>query len=281
MPEPTADTLDLTAFPFWQWDSVMPRHDTLPAADVGFTLDSLLPHREMPEVQCRPSLFSHHTLAPAHDTLLPRPETATPVWVFVALLLLAGILVLYYRLRKIKVAQLLHALVNHRVQERIVRDCNLTRNISMLPMGMLAVAAICLPVHAAVLPHTGPLGYLLLSMATALLFVLRNAILRLLGNTFEHRPEVAAYISSSYFFHLTEATLVTALLPLFFYMPGARHSMALVIAIVVAAAFLTRFFRGSKIIFAQANGSSFYLFYYLCIVELIPVLAIIKWIIVQ
>ncbi|MBR1550348.1 MAG: DUF4271 domain-containing protein [Bacteroidales bacterium] len=278
MPQNPSDTIDYTATPFWQWDSV-PLPDGTVQLDVPY--DSIFHPREATDTVFRKSLFQRHSLQVQHTGTTLRPDTAEPAWTFVALILLTALICLYGKLRKIHPLALLKSLTSRRALDRLVRDCNLNRSIIMLPMGLLLVAAACLPVHRMALQHTGILGFLLLTLAVSLLYLLRNAIFRLLGNTFENKPAVSLYITNNYLFHLLEATVVTLLLFPFFYMPGARTAFLFAIGTFLALAFVIRFARGVKVFLTLKNNASFYLFYYLCIVEIIPILAIIKWFIVQ
>ena len=276
MPENNIDTLSAT--PFWQWpvDSA-----TIDAGYTGIPFDSIHPLRELPDTVFRESLVVGHKLPPHHDNLVVRPDTAVPTWNFVILLLIISLSSLYMKLRKIKLVALLKAAVDLRAMDRLVRDCNLNRSIMMLPMGLLLVAALCLPIHRMALAHTGVAGYLLLTLGVSLLYMLRNGIIRLLGNTFENKAGVALYMTNNYLHHLMEASVATIILYPFFYLPGAQTAMLYTLGGFIALAFVSRFVRGVKVFLTLQNSSSFYLFYYLCTVEIIPILVIIKWFIEQ
>ena len=276
MPETTNDTLDLTTLPFWQWSIDEP---TAEAIDTGIPFDSLHRPREAKDTVFRTSLFQQHTLRVQHSGNLARVDNSVPAWVFVCLILTTGLIALYFRLRKIKLIDLLKSLIDRRSMDRLIRDCNLNRTIILMPIGLLLVSAVSLPVHRMVLGMTDCWSYLALTVTVSLLYFLRNGILRLLGKSFEHRQGVALYITSNYLFHLLEAMVVVALLLPFFYLPGGQKAMFTAIAAFLAIAFVWRFARGMKVFLTLSNGSYFYLFYYLCIVELIPVLALLKWII--
>lgn len=275
MPEHSSDSLlDLTAVPFWQWDTTLA---VVTEVDMGIPYDSLHWKREATDTVFRTSLFKHHSLQVQHKAPIARPNNGEPVWIFITLVLLTGLICLYYHLRKIHFLELLKATVDHRVIERIVRDYNLNRSSIMLPMGLLLVAGLCLPVNRLAMPETGIGGYLLLATGVGLLYILRNGLLRLLGNIFEHKAAVNLYITSNYLFHMVEATVVVILLFPLFYLPGGREAMHYIIAGFISLAFAWRFIRGLKFFLTLPNSSSFYLFYYLCIVELIPILVLIKW----
>ncbi len=276
MPENSSDTLNLT--PFWQWE-------TASSADMpgytGIPIDSIHPFRELPDTLFRESLVSGHNMPLHHDSLVARPDNVTPAWIFGMLLLLVSLISIYLKLRTIKLSHLLKSAIDLRAMDRLVRDCNLNRSNLMLPMGMLLVAAVCLPVHRTVFPQSGIPGYLALFGGVELLYILRNMLLKLLGNTFENKQGINLYIISNYIYHFIESMVVTILLFPFYYLPGSRNAVLYVIVGFLVFAFLWRFMRGVKVFLTHKNSSSFYLFYYLCIVEAIPVLVIIKWFFVQ
>ena len=278
MPEQNIDTIDFTAVPFWQWDSVPTTENTV---DLGIPFDSIHRPREVADTVFRKSLFQRHSLQVQHTDTMVRTDTAEPAWIFVALILLTSLIFVYSKLRKLKAVTLLKSLVSRRAMDHIVRDCNLNRSIIMLPMGLLLVASLCLPIHRMAMAHTGVAGYLLLTVGVSLLYMLRNSILRLLGNTFENKQGVSLYMTNNYLYHLLEATVLTVMLYPFFYLPGAQTTMLYVMAGFLVTAFVTRFCRGMKVFLTLKNSSSFYLFYYLCIVEITPILVIIKWFIAQ
>jgi hypothetical protein len=278
MPEQNIDTIDFTAVPFWQWDSIPTTENTV---DLGIPFDSIHRPREVADTVFRKSLFQHHSLQVQHTDTMVRTNTAEPAWIFVVLILLTSLIFVYSKLRKLKAVTLLKSLVSRRAMDHIVRDCNLNRSIIMLPMGLLLVASLCLPIRRMAMAHTGVAGYLLLTVGVSLLYMLRNSILRLLGNTFENKAGVALYMTNNYLYHLMEASVTTVILYPFFYLPGAQTAMLYTLGGFIALAFVSRFVRGVKVFLTLKNSSSFYLFYYLCIVEMIPILVIIKWFIAQ
>lgn len=281
MPEQNADTLDLSALPFWQWDTMPAVPAALPKANLGFTLDTLLPVREAePEVQ-RSSIFRHHALQPEHTTVAERPTVGEPAWVFVSLVLLSGLLCLYYKVRKINLLEAMKSTIDSRALDRLVRDCNLNRGVVMVSMGLLMVAAVALPAVRLLMPGAPWYVFLAIAAGLGLLYIIRNGLMRWLGNVFERKPEVSLYITSNYVYHLLEATVLTAGLYFHFYLPAGGDVVALGLGAVLAAAFVMRLSRGAKIILSHPNASCFYLFYYLCTVELIPALVALRVFIMQ
>ncbi len=272
MTQQTNDTMDLHAQPFLQGQST---------AYVGIPTDSIHPVHELPDTIFHESIIAPHNLPIVHNGMQSRADNGTQAWIFLALLLFSALTCVLFRMRNIKFGLLLKSAIDLRAMDRLVRDCNLNRNITMLPMGLLLTAGVCLPIHQAMWSQSGIPGYLLQFAAVALLYIMRNALLRLLGNTFENKQNMALYITSNYLYHLIEASAALPLLFLYFYLPGGRTVMTWIIVIFLCIGFLTRFFRSVKVFLTHPNGSSFYLFYYLCIVETIPILVVLKWLLAQ
>ena len=163
--------------------------------------------------------------------------------------------------------------------ERTLRNNKFNSRSRFLPMGLLMLAGLMLIVHQMALAKTGIGGYLLLVAITAVLYLLRNALLRLLAVVFDNNSAIDSYITSNYFYHLALATLLLPLLFLINYLPAGKEVALYVLEAVVAVELIMRLLRGVKLFLTQSSGPYIYLFYYLCIVEMTPILVLIKWII--
>ena len=275
---PTADSI-LTAEPFYLWDEPYP----MPAQEevnVGIPLDSIFPPREAQPLVQRPSLFTHTTLPVTNDGLQERPATAPAAWLFGLLVLLCGCLILYYKNHKLNVVDLLNSAVDRRAMDRLVRGNNLN-TVRLVPMGLLAAAALSTSIYLMAMSHTGVTGWLLLTGGLIAAYLLRNGVIALLGSIFEDSDATTAYITSNFMYHLLLATATVPLLFLQTYMPGGRDVLFYIIAGLTALCLLVRLFRGLKLFLTLSRSHSFYLFYYLCTVETIPLLVLIKWFFAQ
>ena len=274
----TSDTLDLTTLPFYQWDTFV---TVVEEADMGVyqsMMDSIFREGDSITQPQRPSLFREHTLVPHDSNLLVRPGKSSPSWTFILLVILAGLLCLYYRVHKITVGHLLHSVVDSRAMDRMLRGNNMTRTVQMFPMGLLLIASLALPV-AYFTDRLPFVSYLTLSAVVMLAYLLRNLLLRFFGTIFDDSAAVNAYITSNYLYHLVLASVTIPLLFLFFYLPWSNEVVLDILAGLIALEFIMRLFRGLKLFLTQSSNAHFYLFYYLCIVEIVPILVLIKQII--
>ncbi len=263
------DTLNLAALPFYQWDTFVAPQSDPEVGVVPAMLDSIFCEHD--SVVYRPSLFSSHSLMPQDRNLTPRPDSTTAPWIFGVLVLLTALLCLYYRMRKITFGPLLTALVDSRAMDRMLRNNNMTRSIQLFPMGMLTVAVVALTLQPVPLWQ-----YLLLTAGLIVAYALRNGLMRFLATVFDNSGAVSTYVISNYLYHLTLATLLLPMLFLHFYLPRGGEMMLYVMVGLVAVEFLTRLVRGLKLFLTQSSGAHFYLFYYLCIVEIVPILVLLK-----
>ena len=274
----TIDTIQ-TALPFYLWDSPYQLPEQA-EANVGIPLDSIFPPREIQSPVVRRSLFTHTTLPTTHDTLQQRPETSPTAWVFVYLIALCGLLFLYHSRRKLRLADTLHSAVDRRAMDRFVRGNNLG-GISLLPMGLFAISALSLMVYLKAMGHTAFSTCLLFAVALAALYIIRNALIHFLGNVFEDTDATSAYITSNYIYHDILAVGLIPLLFLMAYMPWGDNAAFYIAAGLTALCLISRLFRGLKLFLTLSKSRSFYLFYYLCIVELVPLLVVVKWFFAQ
>lgn len=269
---------DSTIFlqPFYQWDTFTPQ----PVIDYGLTLDSLFPARELPPLVVRPSLLQPLSFPVSHPGLLPRADVSQPAWLFVLLISLVVLLCIYYSTRKVKLRQLLPALVDSRAQDRLVRSSNLTP-LRLATSGLLLVAMIAVAVRHYLFPTSSFLGWAAVALALAVAYFLRWVIMRFVSRVFYNLDAMSAYITNAYLYHLTLATLLAPLLFLMVYMPVGYNTLFYAFICIISAAFLARILSGMRIFFTQSSTRSFNLFYYLCIVEIAPLLVLLKWVFAQ
>ena len=278
------DTLNINIQPFYQWDSV-PYDVEAEAPDAGVAVGDTFSYFFIPDSSAavdavvRPSLFQGHMLAPQHDVLAARTDASAPVWVFGLLVALVALTTLYYHRCKLNLKTLALLLFDSRAMDRTLRNNNLNSRVSFIPMGLLMLACLMLPVQQMALAKNGISGYILLLLGMTVLYLLRNGLLRLLAVTFDNGAAVETYITSNYMYHMMLATLALPLVFLLVYLPYGRDVVLYVLAALLVLEFAIRLFRGLKLFLTQSSGPYIYLFYYLCIVEIAPILLLVKWLI--
>lgn len=274
-----------TSSAFYLWDT-LPYPVTEQAPDFGMAADSAYRFLLVPDTEAvhdtlmRVSLFVGHALPMQHAGLLQRSVAGAPVWVFAVLLALVALTTLYFRRHKLGMRDLLASLVDWRTMDRMLRNNNMARTVALVPAGLLVSACIALPVHQLAMARTGFVGYLLLAASLMALYLLRNGLIRLLATMFDDRQAVGMYVISNYLYHLTLTVLLLPLLFLQTYLPHGGEEVLWVMAGVAVLELLMRAVRGLNVFLTNSLCSHLYLFYYLCTVEVIPVLVLVKWFLV-
>lgn len=275
---PTEDSTIIIQ-PFYLWESHY-QQLSQDGMNTGIPFDFIFPPREVQAPVVRKSLFTHTTLPVKHDTLQERTSTVQPAWLFALLIVLCGLLFLYFSRLKLRIPALVQSTVDHRAMERLVRGNNLV-TARLLPMGLFAIATLSTSIYLMAMAHVGITAWLLLTAGLIVAYMLRNQLIRLLGNIFEDSEATTAYITSNYMYHISLAICLTPLLFLQAYAPWSGDTVFYIVAALTLLCLTMRLIRGLKLFLTLTNSSSFYLFYYLCIVEIIPIILLVNWFFAQ
>ena len=109
------------------------------------------------------------------------------------------------------------------------------------------------------------------------LFIARSILLHLVGSLFKQRDLFKAYLYNSFTYNKVLGLILLPLLFLVIYTEGEIENISLWISYAtIASIILLRISRA--ILFAKKEGVlNFYLFLYLCALEIVPILLIYKW----
>ena len=123
------------------------------------------------------------------------------------------------------------------------------------------------------------LQYLTLFAVSIVVYFTRNGIFRFLGNAFNNSESVHVYLSSNYVYHLLYAIAASGLAFFVCYTDTVGPVFFYILTGIIALLFTIRLIRGLKLILTFSKTPKVYLFYYLCILEIVPIIIIIKVII--
>ena len=244
--------------------------------------DSTFAAYEDVPVRQRESMFignSHHKGFAIPET---RYNQHSGDWIFVTIMLLFTFVSIYINNQKFKLRDIFQSLFDTRVLDRVFRESNI-RTSSLLPMvgiylASVALMAIKLIDRNAAFVTTLPdyLMYLAILGGLIAFIFLKNSLIRLLGNVFEDRSVTMLYISSNNLFYFVGGFVFVPLMLLLFYCPAATETTLKTTIFLVGIIFIVRLFRGIQLILTNSKTSKLYLFYYLCIFEIVPILVMAK-----
>ena len=244
-------------------------------------LDSLFYPSDSVEPTYRQSLFTELPTSPA-STAQPRPAQSSNTWIFATIILLFIIISAYINTKKFKVGQIFSSLFNKRAYERLSRENDL-RPIALIPLTYIYMAAICLAAIAMMrlngaihLTLVEPVFYLLMLAGAVVFITLKNSIIRMIGNVFEDKASTHMYLQSNYLFYFVGGILLPPILLAAYFSPTIGDVMLKASIITITILFVLRLIRSMGLILINSKSSKLYLFYYLCILEITPILVMAK-----
>ncbi|MBO4307163.1 MAG: DUF4271 domain-containing protein [Bacteroidales bacterium] len=244
--------------------------------------DSLFaPYKNLP-IQRRESLFTLKSISSSEATPHIRTSHLTEGWIFGVIVLLLALVSIYLNNQKFRIRDVFISLFNRRTMDRVFRESNIRprtffpmTGIYIASLSMIAVALLDANRLVVTSLHS---SLLFLSIVASLIvyLLIKNGIIRLFGSLFEDSNACLLYISSNYLFYFIGGLVSAPLLLLLFYCPSASEALLKTMSILVCIIFTIRLFRGMQLILTNSKTSKLYLFYYLCIFEIVPILIIIK-----
>lgn len=271
----------------------MPPYDTLPpyspVADSGTSpvsakvycfYDSIFVPVDHAEPVPRKSLFTHHLLPVRHGQEMAITHVGTPGWYLGGIAVSVVILVLFLHSKQLRILDLLQSLFSERTMSRVLREANLTRAVTQAPIALIMLFPICLVVNYSFIRPTSNgwmeiLAFLAIYAASCIVYYLRNGIFRFIGETFLNGEAVHLYLTSNYVYHLVYCIMAVAF-SFFVCFTGNVGDIFLTILLgVLGLLVVMRFVRGMYLILTHAKSPKLYLFYYLCTLEIVPVIVLI------
>lgn len=268
--------------PFYTYDT-LPQESTIVEDTAMLPIDSVFYSYTLTERPIHKSLFTHHQLQPENSGSIARHQGEDIQWIFGVIVILIAALCAYSRINRLGFFDVLKSMVDSRAMNRTIRELNLNRRNALLPIAFIVSTIFTLIIfHYAnyyiesILSVPNYLSFLYILVATTILFIARNGFIRFIGNTFEQSSLIGTYIISNYFYFLCESIILIPLCMLHYFTIGIGNIAINIILIIVAIIFCARLFRGFKLILTISKASSLQLFYYLCILELVPILILAK-----
>lgn len=243
-------------------------------------LDSVFADYKPKEVLHHNSIFTDHSLQPVHPNAIPRTCAEAPNWFLVLAAIVLALLSLFTHNTHIRARTLIPSAFNVRNMERFYRENNFNRSITMLPMLLFYAASLALCLFA--IAHTpsytmlsihGILACLMLFVALTAYLILKTGFISLLGNVFNEKA-YSLYISNNYVYQFLSSFILLPMAVVALFGNISADIAFKMIFISAAILFVMRLFRGMKLILTHSTNSKFYLFYYLCILEIVPLLVI-------
>lgn len=227
------------------------------------------------------SLFTGHQLPILHTTETAIQRQGSPGWLLAFIAFSFLFICIYLRSKHLNLGNVFLSAIDSRAMDRILRESNLTHTKDLAVIAPIMLMPVFLIVYHTLFPSggnpwTAMAQYLFGLLACCLAYYLRNGVIRLLGNAFEDNEAIHIYLSSNYMYHLLYGITATVMAFFVCYTDNVGPIFLLVFLGILGLLFIMRLLRGMQLILTHAKASKLYLFYYLCTLEIVPVLVLIK-----
>lgn len=253
--------------------------DTLYSGDdVLFCTDSVFRVPSPDSLPKHESPFRSHSLAVTHKGPQIIAKSGDGGYVFAVSVFLFVAFLVFAILRKLDVKSVLLAAFSMRQSNILVRDSGIRNDFSLLPLVLVYYSSLATACYVALskifgISFYGPLDLPILIAAVMLFSFVRHVLTKLLGIICGERDTVNLYILSGNFFQIIG---IVFLIPISVVACYVDPSFVWAAVTVAALVFLFRLARGLSIVLSKSGGIKLYLFYYLCIIEIVPVLILVK-----
>ncbi len=245
---------------------------------VLFCEDSVFKSPDQSALPERVSLFKNHLLKAEHCGEVKRVEDGDGGYLFGVMLILTVLLLVFCQVRKIELKKCVMSVLSMRHTNIMVREAGLKNDLSLWPLPFIyySVQGALGYVAATKLfgeEIYGMLGLPVLVGSFLAFSFLKYLLIKLLGLACNGEEAVSMYLISGSFFQQIGSVLLIPLTIVGYYV---EKNVIWVAGAVAALFFVLRLGRGLAMVLSRSAGSKLYLFYYLCIVEIIPILVIAK-----
>lgn len=255
--------------------------DTEAATTTATVLDSIFTPMEQAEPTLHKSLFTHHQLQVKNSHEIAIQPHYAHGWMFVFILLSIFLTCLYVRAKQIRLLDLLQSAIDVRALDRMLRDTNLTHAPDQVPIALISLLPLALVGYVSFLPQSSNnliavLNFLLVMLGIYAAYFTRNGLLRIMGHAFNNTESVHVYLSSNYIYLFLYGLVGSAMAFFVCYTGDMCHTFLNIMLGILGVLLVARIIRGMLIILTLSKTSKLYLFYYLCILEIVPIVIIAK-----
>lgn len=250
-----------------------------------FDLDSLLTAND--SVFYHRSLFKGHIYEPKSSATPQRHSADVPMWVFLAIVLVAcllGRVVSRYKGSKtdIILSPFRRLGLKSLLNERTMNNPSVNLLVDFLYSVLLTLSEFFVINHFGVtITGTPILDCLLLEGITFVFIYARIMLVKFIGSVFNYKISTSAYVLNQSICNLLCGILLVPALLVAFYSSLDSTALLYVLTVIIVVMFLVRVVRGSLLMLSESQFSKIYMLYYMFVIELVPVLVIGKWITLQ
>lgn len=224
-----------------------------------------------------------HLLQIKNTNPLLKPEN-THGWVFFLLFLALSVFSFIRIAHSRSLRQIRDAFFSITISNQIVRDDNMLLQSASVLLSSIFYFALSLFIYQLSIYYRlnifnveGLQRFIVIMLVVSIVYFVKQVVLRLAGAIFKVEKALNAYNFTVVLINNMLGLCIIPVLIFLFFMPVAyQPGLLLLTAIIIFIAYLYRIFRGISIGYDYQSFSAYYLFLYLCTLELAPLLFLYK-----
>ncbi|MBP1630436.1 MAG: hypothetical protein H6Q15_1329 [Bacteroidetes bacterium] len=259
--------------------------DTLNISFGDYIVNTL--NTNLPPLKERPTLFKTKTFFVSKSMNEPSlQKTNSDSWIFGTLILIAVIYLLFAKSYPNKLNQIIKGCFSLKILNTVVKEGNFISDIIFYLFLFIFIPSFSLLCFA-LIKENGIIQYIPISseiviflaicVLSLLVIFLKNILIYFFGLIFRNKNVINQYLTNQTIFYVFEGLILLPSLFFYFFLPKYLSEIIIIsILIIIAILFVIRLFRGFYISLKATKFSKVYLFLYLCIVEILPLIIIFK-----
>ncbi|MFZ4399604.1 MAG: DUF4271 domain-containing protein [Bacteroidales bacterium] len=252
-----------------------------------YSIKKIQPLESRIEIATRQSMFTDHQLKSHNSKIFVRNEESND-WIVFLLLLCFSVLAWILIFSRKRVKQITKACYSNRTINQLFRDGDLFKERLAIPFTIIYFISFSLFIFQTShyylnLKQFGLYTFLfyikMLAIITGLYF-LKQLISKFIGIVFKNNTATYFYLLNGLIYNIVSGIILLPLLLFMIFSQGVISSFAINISVFLLIVLsVVRYFRYIIIGVSYSKFSHFYFFLYLCTLEILPILIIIKIII--
>lgn len=209
-------------------------------------------------------------------------KTVRPVWVLLVVFVLFSALAIVKLLFPLDFEVIVSAYFNERILQQVSKEDNMMTSwpyVILYLIFSLALGLFITVINASFLNYDilNFESYIRTSLVVALLFIAKILMIRFLSFIFELKKVAREYVAVLYLVYFNSMLILMPFLLLVLFVPAVYFKLILIFFSTIASMlFLYRFLRTVVGLFGNLKFSVFYLILYLCVLEVAPILILVK-----
>lgn len=267
-------------------DSMFMPKDTIDSSTKKYekiSLDSIFKASTIEPFQHK-SLFESHEHQSKSWLEKERESNYYPSWVFGILFAVVLIMSWNFNVNRVYIQKIFMACFGRRNLNLLFHDGDILRERIIIVLMFSFITTLSLAVYGFfdiydynLFQYSSFLNFLVILLAVVLFILLKQSVIRFLGNVFRAKNETTLYLTNTVCYYFLETMLLLPLLFFLFYVDSFyTHIVLIIVLILLPIMVLLRLTKGLVMILLDSKFSQLHFFSYLCTIELIPVLVLIK-----